>query len=1251
MSQALNIRSFPLHGSRLIEASAGTGKTYTIALLYTRLILQHGASNAFTRALNPDEILVVTFTDAATQELKDRIRSRLSDAAHCFMSADAMADDDLLALRSDYPIEQWPQCARLLSLAAQAMDQAAVSTIHGWCYRMLREHAFDSGSLFQQELITNQHDILADLMRDYWRQHFYALDAHSARLVQKIFSDPDAVLSAVRPLINKTNTRLSFAGQDVPVTVNLQQALRPFAQNAAKLEQLDIDARLYWTTHQIELNALLDKMRPALSLSSYSEAKNDDDFAALKQKLSDWAAGGERPTRFERFAADNWKLKKVGNTVPDQPQHLALTKIAELLTEENSLDDSTAPDVRACVVVHAARWLEHALHKRLQEKAELGFDDLLLQLDRALQGQQGEHLARQIRRDFPVAMIDEFQDTDPLQYRIFDRIYQLAANDSGSAIILIGDPKQAIYSFRNADIHTYLQARVATQGRHYNLTMNYRSSQAAVTAVNYVFTQAEQSAEGAFRFKNNDHNPLPFLEVNAKGRQEKLFIRDNEAAALTLWHVVNENNASETVSTGNYRARMAERCAQEIAQLLRDHNTGFQINNTLQALRPKDIAILVRSHMESDQIRQALQEHSLPSVYLSDRESVFQTAEASDLLYWLSACAEPGNERKLRAALATASLNMALDDLQAMLDDEFYWEQQTALFRRLQQLWRTQGVLPMLRALMQHYHLPQRLIDSGNGERRLTNLLHLAEYLQKASVQHEGEQALIRHLAEQISDPGEEEILRLESDDDLIRVVTIHKSKGLEYPLVFVPFAAAYRQIDKKQKQVMIVDATHTGQRRLEVSGQDKDEAAWLQADQERLSEDLRLLYVALTRARHAIWVGVASISVGNSRSSSLHKSALGYLMAAGEVLPPARTEEALKHWAAECKNICYQLTSVPASALPTASLQAPVPAARGTKAARVSERSPAENWWIASYSALKSGAGGSSPDVARDDQIAEESQAFNKQDRAEASPAFSRHHAGLHGFHRGPGPGTFLHGLLEWATEQGFKLAVDNHDARLQEIHTACELQGWQEDITRLDHWLAGFLQTDFKLDATVSLTLSDLEICQAELEFLFAAHHVDATKLDTLCQRFLLPDQPRPPLQAAQLNGMIKGFIDLVFMHNGQYYVADWKSNYLGSRDSDYTQVAVANEVLQKRYDVQYAIYLLALHRLLGSRMPDYDYNKDVGGAVYFFLRGWQSDSQGLLVDKPPLEFIEALDQLFLTGRSTWQASNPRNTQVTHV
>ena len=1250
VSQPLDIRTFPLHGSRLIEASAGTGKTFTIALLYARLILQHGDTAAFSSALTPEEILVVTFTDAATQELKDRIRARLADAARCFINPGDDCDEILNQLRADYDVSLWPQCARLLSTAAQSMDQAAVSTIHGWCYRMLREHAFDSGSLFQQTLITNQQDIYAELIRDYWRQHFYALPAAIAHLIYNDFGSPEDLLQSVRPLINKTNTTLTYAGEPLPEVTDLHQALAGYAEQAQRLNELENRARGAWAASQNELEDLLDELQAALNKVSYAEAKSPEGFAGLKQSLANWAQGSEAPPRMTRFAQDRWKLSG-GKKAPAQPQHLALAAIGNWIAETEAAADCIGPDLRAVVLSHARRWLESALHRRLQEKAELGFDDLLLQLDRALQGPLGNKLAAQIRRDYPVAMIDEFQDTDPLQYRIFDKIYQLSDNRNDCALVLIGDPKQAIYSFRNADIYTYLAARRATTGRHYNLGVNYRSTRGVVDGINYLFGQAEAFAAGAFRFKQGDQNPLPFLPVAARGRDESLIIRDKEAPAITFWHLgsVDDDDAYgdqiDTIAITRFRAAIAARCVSENAGWLQDAKTGFSSAADFVRLRPNDIAILVRGRGEANEIRDALHARGLSSVYLSDRESVFASVEAADVLRWLRACAEPGDERKLRAALATTSLDLPLQRLEFLNRDELAWETETELFRQLHQLWQRQGVLPMLRQLMQAHALPQRLGHQADGHRRLTNLLHLAEYLQKASAQYEGEQALIRHLAEQMQDPDDEEVLRLESDNDLIRVVTIHKAKGLEYPLVCLPFAPALKEVDGRIKQVMIINDEQDSARRLEIAGNRRDTDAWQRADHERLSEDMRLLYVALTRARHGLWLGAAAISSGNNGRPVNHKGALGYLMSGGEPLSAMDVAEALQRWHEGCK---HNIQLKPAPTLRTADdrehSESGAQASAG-KPALISPRSPAENWWIASYSALKIGASDDAgphsvePEAPQDDQALEEKFTASS-DALDSDPSdrrdFSRSAPGLHGFHRGPKPGTFLHGLLEWAEAEGFANAVENDQARLHLITQRCTQRDWQDDVERLDRWLVTFLNTTFTLPDQNQMTLTLLTLQQAEMEFLFASNHVAVSALDRLCQQFIQPGQSRPALLPKQLNGMIKGFIDLVFEYQGKYYVADWKSNYLGPYEASYTSQALAQEILHHRYDVQYAIYLLALHRLLRNRLPDYDYEKHVGGALYFFLRGHAAETQGLLADKPPVDFIDALDRLFQTGRS---------------
>ncbi|KAA0875293.1 exodeoxyribonuclease V subunit beta [Nitrincola tapanii] len=1251
----LVLNQFPLHASQLIEASAGTGKTFTIALLYTRLILQHGGEAAFVRPLSPDEILVVTFTEAATQELKERIRARLVEAAACFRvtieDAPAAGDNPLLQLRDDFPPERWPACARLLSLAAQSMDQAAISTIHGWCYRMLREHAFDSGSLFTPSLLTDPSEQLAALIRDYWRIHFYPLQPAQAALVQSIFKDPDQLLQALKPFLNWPDAELTLADQPFVIPEQLDSILAEASQALTQLAQAQQTARQCWAEDIDTLEALLWEYRPALNKTSYREAKEEETFAQLLQELRRWAEEGEAPQgKLERFAQGQWKLSG-GKKAPQAPEHPAFTALAHWHALNQTLAEQ---DLSPWLLAHASRWLQTALGHQLQKQAELRFDDLLLQLDQALTSEQGDALAAQIRQSFPVALIDEFQDTDPVQYRIFQRIYAQAHADQPSAWIMIGDPKQAIYSFRGADIHTYLAARQATQGRHYNLDTNYRSSLALVRAVNYVFTQAEAYPRGAFRFQTEEHNPLPFLEVKAQGRAAELFLSGQAATALNLWHLEGED-AETPINTQTYRDEMAERCASQICEWLNaPEHCGFQEGEAWRALQPKDLAILVRGHGEAQVIRDALQARGLASVYLSDRDSIFAAQEAQDILIWLQACADPADDLRLRRALATPSMHRTLAELDALQNDEWHWEQETEAFRNLQRTWRQQGVLPMLHQLLHHWQLPKRALLQPEGERQLTNLLHLAEWLQAASQQQEGEQGLIRHLAEQLQNPDHEEILRLESDADLIRVITIHKSKGLEYPLVLLPFISNWRGIDKQDSALAYVEtrsnaepssALSLAQRRLALGTKTPRTYAEELADDQRLSEDLRLLYVALTRARHALFLGVACLRKGQKRVSEQHLNALGYLLAGGDPLTPASFAEHLARWAQE----------------PDIDLS-PAPQIRHDRVERVrgeedqgallSPRSPYEHWWIASYSALKTGAMSSlkedschlenrvEPESAREARLQEEtldaassvlssvlSTAMNSD---EPPPALAQ---GIHAFARGPAAGTFLHHLLEWAAEVGFAQAFANADARQAWITQACRLRGWEAFAPLLDTWLQSFLAQsyDFKQDSTQALHLPNLSLWQAEMEFMLASHQVCTEQLDALCHTYLCPGEARPRLEKNQLNGMLKGFIDLVFEHQGQYYVADWKSNYLGPNASSYTPAAIRQSLLQKRYDVQYLLYLLALHRLLKQRLPNYHYSQHLGGALYFYLRGFQAPQQGVYFDKPPQACLEALDQLF--------------------
>ncbi|MFW3615856.1 UvrD-helicase domain-containing protein [Billgrantia antri] len=1272
---------FPLHGSRLIEASAGTGKTFTIALLYVRLVLGARSADddtAFERPLTPPEILVVTFTNAATQELRERIRARLVEAANVFLqpAEGAEGNDLLFQLRDQYDPATWPACARRLQLAAEWMDEAAVSTIHSWCYRMLREHAFDSGSLFSLDLENDQTELELEVVRDYWRSFYYPLSTDELASVVRHWSTPEQLHAAVRGLMPEAEALDKNAP---PPAETIANASRETAERLAQL-------KAPWPQWLDECEALFEEaaQQKAFKGQSFNAKSRANWLGALRE----WCQGEATWPKLTEAAwkrltpqgmADIW-LKG------EPPDHPALAALEKLQDELNAL-----PDPYADLLTHAVHWCRARLDREQERRAEMGPNELLTHLDRALTGPNCEALGAQIRRQFPVALVDEFQDTDPVQYRIFDCVYRIRENHRQSGVFLIGDPKQAIYAFRGADIHTYLRARRDTQGRHVTLGTNFRSSAQMVEAVNRCFAFAEAHPPGAFLFKQSDgSNPVPFVAVGAKGRKDSLTRQGQPLPAMTLWQLESDEPLSKTA----YHGEMAERCASTMVELLNEGlsgRTGFQEEGTLKPLKPSDMAVLVNGLGEARAIRQALARRGVKSVYLSDKDKVFASPVARDLDAWLRACAAPDDDRLLRSALATPVLGLDIATLDRLNEDELAWEGRVLQFRDYHRLWQRQGVLPLVRKVIHDFDVAQRLLQSGpahessnvmkrkalgaqearhnvglgeltsteqhsdspvqtfvDGERVLTDLLHLGELLQHASQELDGEHALIRFLAEAIANPeghGDTHKLRLESDADLVQIITIHKSKGLEYPLVFLPFICSHRATKKDDSPLR----WHDAEGRLRIS-LEADEETLATVDRERLGEDLRKLYVALTRARHATWLGMAPLKGGEG-------SAIGQLLANGDLLEPTGFSEALSR----LKGNCATIDIAPA---PPAHAQVVRQTERDDALgeARTPTRPAREHWWIASYSALRlsgeivSVESASAPvrtdspvnphdsEAQPSDSLPEPATAMEAtalevleepRDSGQSEPLPS-----LHRFPRGPGPGTFLHGILEWAGEHGFARVARDPALREETLARRCQVRGWQPWLNTLHAWFGTLLAAPLPLpNGAGSLRLEALTSYQVEMEFWFASRQVDTRRLDALVSAYTLasPDNgsgaglPRPALDADTLNGMLKGFIDLVFEHEGRYYVADWKSNHLGPDDSAYSQEAMRQAVAAKRYDLQYALYLLALHRLLKARLPGYDYGRHIGGSLTVFLRGTNAESRGVHAERPPRELIEALDALF--------------------
>ena len=1186
MVTSLDTMTFPLHGARLIEASAGTGKTFTIAGLYLRLLLGHGsAESKHQQPLTVDQILVVTFTEAATAELRDRIRARIHDARLAFsrgQSGDPVIQPLLEA------IDDHSQAAEILLQAERQMDEAAVYTIHGFCQRMLTQNAFESGSRFNNEFITDESHLKVQVVADYWRRNFYPLPLNLAGEVRRIWGAPAELLKKISPYLTGAPLQLS-----VPAMQGSMADLH--SQNLQQIDEL----KSIWREGQQDYLALISDSD--VNKRSYTKKS----LPAWLETVDAWAAsettGYDYPDKLEKFAQNILQEKTPKGQAPSHPAFVA---IEQFLAQPISLE--------APLLAHAIEQCREMLAKAKQQKQWLSFDDLLTQLSAAIDEDDSELLTQRIRSLYPVAMIDEFQDTDPLQYSIFSRIY---LEHPQCGLFMIGDPKQAIYGFRGADIFTYIKARNQVSS-HFTLGTNWRSSSDMVAAVNQVF----ETPSSPFVYDDD----IPFLSVKSSPNADKRqwMIDGQRQPAMTYWL---QEAEEKPLAKGEYHQAMAQACADEIRRILsaaQSERAFFNDGKSQHVIQAGDIAVLVRTGSEGRMIKQALAEQGIASVYLSNRDSVFVSQVAEDLQRLLQAVLTPENDRALRASLASEQFALDAGTLDKLNNDENEWENAINEFKEYRRLWSQRGVLPMLRSVMSKRHIAERLLEEDNGERSLTDFMHIGELLQQASQELDSDHGLLRWLAQAISDArnglggSEEQIQRLESERNLVQIVTIHKSKGLEYDLVFLPFVFSYREASEAKYYDSASDKTI-----LDITKQD---ASLQQADKERLAEDLRLIYVALTRAVYGCFVGAAPLRNGRSTKepTGVHHSAMGYLLQNGEPGGIADLTAALQQHAQQLS--CVRLADLPESVNEKfVAREAEKQALHANELQNEIDR----NWRITSYSGLvKQGASHHFDDAVTDILLLDVDSSDEQQEEEQLEPEKS-----IFTFPKGARPGTFLHTLFE-EVEFTESATSDSNSEIIVNLMESEQLDpAWLPILQQLvDTVLAT------PLDGK-QLKLNQKQPAQrlVEMEFLLPIEILTAPALNRVIQRHDPLSAKAGDLGFHSTQGMLKGFIDLVFEHQGKYYVLDWKSNYLGENVADYHGEALKAAMADHRYDLQYQIYALALHRFLRSRVPNYDYQTHFGGVYYLFLRGMDGASEhGIFSARPTLEFLEDMDSL-IDGR----------------
>ncbi|EIJ33301.1 exodeoxyribonuclease V subunit beta [Thiothrix nivea] len=1184
--QTLDAKCVPLEGTNLIEASAGTGKTWTISWLYLRLVAVYG--------LKVDQILVVTYTEAATAELRDRIRKRLVDAL-AFLERRACAEvyETLLA-ETELAV-----CIQRLQLALVSFDEAAVFTIHGFCKRVLGENAFEARLPFESELVANEDGVLTELTDKFWYQYFLTPDPLHLRLLQKHGLTPDGLLGDVRNFIGKP-----YLQADIPAAT-----AEAFAGLQSTFDAVFRTCQEIWMQERQAVTNLL--LSGVLNGNSYSK-RNVPNWA---DKLDLLFAGetrlGDVHETVARFSTAALSEKtKDGKTTPVHAFFRQIDTLLDAWSELHGSEQAALENLRLQLLLH----LRRELPLRKQQLGILTFDDLLLHLHTALE--QHPHLAPRLAAKYRAALIDEFQDTDPIQYEIFARIYRDSAEQR---VFYVGDPKQAIYGFRGADIYTYLQAAQAVTHSH-TLKQNFRSHNGLLQALNHLFRQSANPFRSEIRYEpieaGKDQASI-FLSSPLEG--EGAGLKGIPSIRLWDWYTLDEGFNNTAV-----QENIAAAVANDIARLLNAARQGAATIGD-RPIRSSDIAVLVRENRQGELVKQALLERGIASVQKS-RDSIFCTREATELRAVLRAVAEPGNELALKQALVTELFGFTASALHTLDEEPALLEAQLEAFQRWHQTWHTQGFMPMFRQWMQQCNGYAHLLALADGERRLTNLLHLAELIHTESRLHgHGMHALIRWLQQRAITGGQDEAheLRLESDENLVQITTIHKSKGLEYGIVYCPFLWLERSPTTGTWFSWHDAKVEGGMTRLQAGSLASDDAERCFREAEQ-AENLRLLYVALTRAKYHCTIALVSGRINQFD----YYSALGWLLfgkleQGRAILGKLRKDgmqpgerQTLMHQQLQAivaggeGHISHELLS-PAQPM----IRYQVDSVRAEPRIRHYHHRLPPVPRVGSFSGLAAGKEDERPDY---DTLAWQ--------------APLEHEAARTAFPRGAKAGSCLHKMLE---ELDFTQPLaDQHDKVLL---PALKRHGLPE------RWLAAaetLLANTLDTQLFVATRLADLpkERRLDELEFYFPVGHLQLKRLQTLLHQHLPAEWADihaaiDRLKFSTLTGFMKGFIDLVFEAGGQYYVVDYKSNELGATAQEYTPAAMREAMAEHHYYLQYLIYCLALHRYLRQRVSGYDWDTHVGGALYLFLRGMTpvQPGSGVFFHKPDTRLMTALDQLF--------------------
>ena len=1108
-----------LEGSNLIEASAGTGKTYSIAILVLRLVIEERFSLR--------EILMVTFTKAAVAELEERIRLFMRSAYK--VSNNEKIEDKTITDLVNNSIKNngRDEVVRILREAVIYLDETSVLTIHSFCQQTLIEFAFETNQLFGIELLQDVSAIIEEEVNKFWRKNItsintgllaYLLDAGLSRAA--ITDIVQEHLNGKRFHVYENLKDYTFCGDD---HLNLIKEIKVLADKEKELRNCLIK-NIIDKRKQLKEKALRDT-NARKHIHHLIDEPQDFLDAIIKKRQSVYI------------------IRLFGDILDMSDQ-------CDKVREEITGKIGNCVNTIYCLAIND---ISHGIKNLKLYNNQVSFDDLIENLHTALVKKDNPKLVNALQKKYKAVFIDEFQDTDRLQYEIFKTAF-----GTGTVLFYIGDPKQSIYAWRKADIFTYFKACNDVEHR-YGMNENFRSSEKFIEAMN-VFFQPEKDFD-TFYFPA-DEQSITYIPVisPATNTMGQLSLNGRQCVPISVNTQPNKNSIEQAV-------------AAQVIDLL--SNKGYHIiKNGKRSLKPSDIGILVRSNDNAGDIKNSLAKYGIPAVTISN-DKVLQSDEAIALLYVLEAMLDISRSHINRALLSSFTGYTVHHILS--LDDETIIE----LFKKYKTNWDEDGIYTALVNFITDFGVHQVLLqrNTEKGERIITNLTQLVELLYKIQATKKLSQLelidWLKRGIERHDIEGDEYEQRVENDEEAVKIVTIHNSKGLQYNIVIAPFLdfterkndefASYR--DPGTGEYIHIERKKLSQEQRQMYAQQSEQ------------ENRRLLYVAITRAVYKCFI---------YRNTYFRESTLSVFTNALSAHPLINENQPIPEIP---PGYFYRssLTEKPAEA-----------------AAPVQFSLLQNNWTRMSYTML----------------------AAEMEKGAKGKSGNYKDQYGYFIFTRllkGNKTGNMLHYIFEnlhFTNNERWPAVISTAIKRFAPSHK-------EEYEPKLMEMLQHVLNADIHA-GDISFNLGEVGYDQRvhEFEFDFPIAVFDPAVLENLSGEKIsvyVKDKYK-------LEGIMNGKIDMLFECKGKYFILDWKSTYLGDRVEDYAAPALDEAMNENNYHLQYLIYTLAAKKYLHSRLPDFDYERDFGGVLYLFIRGMRKGTaNGIFTCKPPSEQIDTLDRVF--------------------